>query len=47
MNELVLNDLEVASVSVVKQAARDFAAALEANRPELFCRLWSELLWVK
>jgi cell fate (sporulation/competence/biofilm development) regulator YlbF (YheA/YmcA/DUF963 family) len=28
MNELILNDLEVASVSVVKQAARDFAAAL-------------------
>ena len=28
MNDLIVNNLEVASVSVVKQAARDFAATL-------------------
>lgn len=32
MNGLLLNDLEIASPSVVRQAARDFAAALAQTR---------------
>ena len=32
MNDLLLNDLEITSPSVVRQAARDFAAALAQTR---------------